>query len=125
MRIALGVVGLGGRGRGSRLFFGEPKNLSLEQGDSLLEVGEAGVLEALVGAGDEVFDFGLVFLEVGVDVGLVDDAGALGLGEDEVQEEDEADVCVEGDPISGKRLAIVSAVSTAAVVIVAFAGSRL
>jgi hypothetical protein len=33
-----------------------------------------------------------------VDVFFVDEAGALGLREDEVEEEEEADVGVEGDP---------------------------
>ena len=33
-----------------------------------------------------------------MDVGLVDEAGALGLREDEVEEEAEADVGVERDP---------------------------
>lgn len=51
-----------------------------------------------MGGGDEVLDVGLVAGEVGVDVGLVDEAGALGLGEDEVEEEAEAEVGVEGDP---------------------------
>ncbi len=34
-----------------------------------------------------------------MDVGLVEDAGALGLGEDEVEEETEADPGVEWDPM--------------------------
>jgi len=33
-----------------------------------------------------------------VDVGFVEVAGALGLGEDEIEQEEEADVAVEGDP---------------------------
>lgn len=51
-----------------------------------------------MGAGDELVDVGLVVLEEGVDALLVDDAGALGLGEDEVEEEEETDVAIEGDP---------------------------
>lgn len=60
-----------------------------------------------MGVGDEVLDLALVLGEERVDVGLVEEAGALGLGEDEVEEEDEADVGVERDPVtqrlSGKR----------------------
>lgn len=48
--------------------------------------------------GDEVLDCAFVVLEPGVDVGCVEDAGALGLREDEVEEEEEADVGVEGNP---------------------------
>jgi len=51
-----------------------------------------------VGRGDEVLDGLLVVVEVGLEVGLVEDAGALGLGEDEVEVEEEAEVAVEGDP---------------------------
>lgn len=51
-----------------------------------------------MGRGDEVVDLSLIFLEEGVNVLLVDDAGALGLREDKVEEEQEADVAVEGDP---------------------------
>lgn len=65
----------------------------------MLDVGDAGGAEALVGRGDEVLDGGFVVLEPGVDVGLVDDARALGLGEDEVEEEEQADVGVKGDPV--------------------------
>lgn len=36
--------------------------------------------------------------EEGVDVGLVEEFGALSLGEDKVGEEDEAEVGVEGKP---------------------------
>ncbi len=38
-----------------------------------------------------------------MDVVLVDDAGALSLGEDEVEEEEKANVGVEGDPRRGGR----------------------
>lgn len=51
-----------------------------------------------MGRGDEVFYLLLVGVQPGLDVGLVDEAGALGLGEDEVEEEEEAEVGVEGDP---------------------------
>jgi hypothetical protein len=42
-----------------------------------------------------------VLLEARVDVFFVDEAGALGLGEHEVEEEEEADVGVKGDPRAG------------------------
>lgn len=51
-----------------------------------------------MGGGDQVLDLRLVVLEVRVDVGGVDDAGALGLREDEVEEEEETDVGVQRDP---------------------------
>jgi len=51
-----------------------------------------------VGCGDEVVDCELVIAEEGVDVVLVDDSGALGLGEDEVEEETESKPGVEWDP---------------------------
>ena len=67
----------------------------------LLEVGETGGAGAVVRGGDEGFDVGLVVREEGVDVLLVDCAGALGLREDEVGEGDEAEVGVEGEPLEG------------------------
>lgn len=88
--------GGGGRGWGGG---GQAENVGLEQLDGLLDVGDAGGAEALVGRGDEVLDGGFVVLEPGVDVGLVDDARALGLGEDEVEEEEQADVGVKGNPV--------------------------
>lgn len=51
-----------------------------------------------MGRGDEDVDVVFVGGEEGVDVVLVDEAGALGLGEDEVGEEEEAEVGVEGEP---------------------------
>ena len=47
-----------------------------------------------MGARDKLVDLGFVLFEVGVDMFLVHDAGALGLGEDEVEEEEESDVGV-------------------------------
>jgi len=55
--------------------------------DGALEVGDAGGAETLVRRGDELLDFAFVLFEPGVQVGLVQDPGALGLGEDEVEEE--------------------------------------
>lgn len=66
--------------------------------DGVLEVDCASCFGAVVGAGDEVVDCELVVVEEGVDVSLVEDAGALGLWEDEVEEKAEADPGVEGDP---------------------------
>lgn len=51
-----------------------------------------------MGGGDEDIDIVFVGGEEGVDVVLVDEAGALGLGEDEIGEEEEAEVGVEGEP---------------------------
>lgn len=51
-----------------------------------------------MGVGDKGFDLGFVLGDEGGDVGLVEEFGALGLGEDEVGEEDEADPAVEGEP---------------------------
>lgn len=48
--------------------------------------------------GDESLYLGLMLREEGVDVGLVEEAGALSLGQDEVGEDEEAEVGVEGDP---------------------------
>lgn len=48
--------------------------------------------------GDEGLDPRFVLREEGVDVGLVKEARALGLGQDEVGEGEEAEVGVEGDP---------------------------
>lgn len=56
-----------------------------------------------MGGYDEGVDVVFVVGEEGVDVGLVEEAGALGLGEDEVGEEEEADVGVEGEP-EGREL---------------------
>lgn len=47
---------------------------------------------------DEDIDVVLVVGEEGVDVGLVEEFGALGLREDEVGEDDEAEESVEGEP---------------------------
>ena len=47
---------------------------------------------------DKVLYLLLVVVQPGLDVGLVDDAGALGLWQDEVEEEEETEVGVEGNP---------------------------
>ncbi len=52
----------------------------------------------VVGVRDEIVDVAFVLGEKGVDVGLVEDTGALCLWEDEVGEESEADVSVEWEP---------------------------
>lgn len=70
----------------------------LDEFDCALEVGDSGCFGAVVGAGDEVVDRELVVVEEGVDVHLVEDAGALCLGEDEIEEEAEAEPGVEWDP---------------------------
>lgn len=48
--------------------------------------------------GDEVLYFGLVLGEEGVDIGLVEEARPLGLGQNEVGQDKESDVGVERDP---------------------------
>lgn len=97
-------VALGG-GSSSRLFLAlhlgggrEAEHAGAEELDGVLEVGHAGGFKAVVSASDELLDGGFVLLEVGVEVGLVEVTGALGLGQDEVQQEAETQVRVEGDP---------------------------
>ena len=48
---------------------------------------------------NELVDLVFVLFEPWVDVLFVDDTRTLGLGEDEVEEEDETDIRIEGDPI--------------------------
>lgn len=55
-----------------------------------------------MGRGDEVVDVVFVGGEERVDVRLVEEAGPLGLGEDEVGEEEEAEVGVKGEPCGGR-----------------------
>jgi hypothetical protein len=66
--------------------------------DGLFEVFDAGCFCAVVGGGDEVVDCKLVVMEEGVEVLLVEDAGALGLRKNEVEEEEEAEPGVEWNP---------------------------
>lgn len=47
---------------------------------------------------NELFNLGLIFLEIRVDIGGVDDTGTLGLRQDEVEEEEESDVLVKRYP---------------------------
>lgn len=47
---------------------------------------------------NEFLDFSLMLLEEWIDVFLEEDAGALGLREDKIREEEETDPAVEGDP---------------------------
>jgi hypothetical protein len=69
-----------------------------EDVDELVEVAKPGRGEALVGLADEDVDVRFVFHYEGLNVGVIQEFGALGLGEDEVGEEDEADPGVEGEP---------------------------
>lgn len=50
-------------------------------------------------SGDELVDTGFIFVEEGVDFFLVEDAGALCLGENKVEEEEKAKIAVEWNPI--------------------------
>ncbi len=70
--------------------------------DYVFEVGYSCSFDAVVGAGDEVVDCDFVIVEEGVDVCLVEDAGALGLWEDEVEEEAQSDPSVEWNPVEIK-----------------------
>lgn len=49
--------------------------------------------------GNELVDMALVVLEERVDISFVELARALGLWKDQVEEEEKADISVEGDPI--------------------------
>ena len=51
-----------------------------------------------MGGGYEIVDCELVVVEEGVDMLLVQETSALGLGEDEVEEEKESEPGVEWDP---------------------------
>ena len=55
-----------------------------------------------MGLADEEVDVVLVLDDEGLNVGVVEEFGALGLGQDEVGEEDEADPGVEGEPADDK-----------------------
>ena len=97
--LGVGLRGLGfGRCRGGGWGRGQAQHVGPEEVDGALDVGDARGTEALVGRGDELFDGGFVFFEARVDVFFVDEARTLGLGENEVEEEEQADVGVEGNP---------------------------
>ena len=68
----------------------------LDKLNCALEICETCGLGTIVGGDDEVVDVVFMMGEEGVDVGLVDEFCALGLGKDEVAEEEEADGGVEG-----------------------------
>jgi len=70
--------------------------------DYVFEIGYSCCFCTVVGAGDEVVDCDFVVVEEGVDVCLVEDAGALGLWEDEVKEEAQSKPGVEWDPADVK-----------------------
>ena len=78
---------------------GNTEEVGLDEVDGALEIREPSGAGAVVCGGDEGFDVGFVVGEEGVDVLLVDGTGALGLWEDEVGEEEEADVGVEREPV--------------------------
>jgi len=52
----------------------------------------------VAGVRDEDVDVGFVLSDEGLYIGLIEEAGALGLGQDEVGEQEEAEVGVEGKP---------------------------
>lgn len=93
LRIALGF---GRRRRGIGRWHAE--DLGLEGLNGELQVGDSGGSETVVGACDELVDLGFILFKPRVDLLFVDDARTLGLGEDEVEEEEEANVSVKGNP---------------------------
>lgn len=66
--------------------------------DHVFEIGYSCCFGAVVGAGDEVVDCDFVIVKEGMDVCLVEDASALGLWKDEVEEEAQSDPGVEWNP---------------------------
>ena len=69
--------------------------------DHLSEICDAGCLCAIMSRGYKVIDGEFIIVKERMDVLLVDDAGALCLWEDEVQEEEESEPGVERDPKKG------------------------
>jgi hypothetical protein len=67
--------------------------------DYVFKVGYSCCFGAVVGARDEVVDCDFVIVEEGMDVCLVEDASALGLWKDEVEEEAQSDPGVEWNPV--------------------------
>lgn len=57
-----------------------------------------------MGIRNEFVNFRFILGKEGVDVGLVEDASALGLGQDEVGQEEEAEVGVEREPREKKTM---------------------
>lgn len=94
----LGIAVCRGRGWRRGLFWWYAEYVLLEELNYVLDVGCTGSFKAIVRGGYEIVDRELVFAEEGVDVFLVDDSSALGLGKDEVEEETEADPRVERNP---------------------------
>ena len=89
----------GGRGLlGLGLARRKTEYVDFEEIDGMLEVGNACVLETVVGVGNEILDIALVLGEEWVDVGFVEEPSPLGLWKDEVEEEDQPNVRVERDP---------------------------
>ena len=80
------------------LLRGHPQNLFADNVDELVEILKTKGFGALVGTSDEFLDFALMLLEEWVDVFLEEDAGALGLREDKIREEEETDPAVKGEP---------------------------
>jgi hypothetical protein len=68
----------------------------------MFQVGNASSFGSVVSGGYKVIDCNLVFAEEGMDMGFVENASSLGLREDEVEEEAEANPGIEGDPEAQK-----------------------
>jgi hypothetical protein len=61
-------------------------------------------LGLLVGATDKLFDLPFVVGQEWIDVVLIEQASSLGLGKNEVAEEEESDPAIEGEP--GENFAV-------------------
>lgn len=57
-----------------------------------------------MGAGNELVYAGFIICEKRVDMFFVENAGALGLRENEVEEEEQAKIAVEWDPMTAKAV---------------------
>lgn len=66
--------------------------------DELFEVAEACFVALFVEVADKGFDLAFMVGDEGFDIVGIEEFGALGLGEDEVGEREEADPAVEGEP---------------------------
>ena len=74
----------------------DSQQILLDEVDCALEVCETCGLGTIVGGYDEVVNVLFIVGEEWVDVGLVDEPRALGLGEDEVTEKEEREGIIAG-----------------------------
>lgn len=89
--------------RGLRGLLGrKTQNIDPDPLDAHLEIGQACCLGAVVALAYKVVDLALMVVQEGLNVLLVEEAGALGAGQDQVQVQEEADPRVKGDPAEDK-----------------------